>query len=138
PKTRRGIVDWRSAYRKAAELLRMMNVDIDPRGIVSRLSMWQCQVLEITKAMSRDPRVLILDEPTSALAAHEVNKVFEVLRALKKQDVSIIYTSHKLHEIPELADTVTLLRDSLLIGKEEMSKLSSADILRMMFGEMKH
>ena len=138
PKTRSGIVDWRSAYRKAAELLRMMNVDIDPRGIVSRLSMWQCQVLEITKAMSRDPRVLILDEPTSALAAHEVNKVFEVLRALKKQDVIIIYISHKLHEIPEIADTVTVLRDSLLIGKEEMSKLSSADILRMMFGEMKH
>lgn len=138
PKKRGGIVDWRKAHRQASQLLDMMNVAIDPGQVVSRLSMWQCQVVEITKAMSHKPRVLILDEPTSALAAHEVNKVFEVLRALRKQDVIIIYISHKLHEIPEIADTVTVLRDGKLTGREEMSKLTNADILRMMFGEMRH
>lgn len=138
PKKKSGIVDWKTAHHQARELLSRMNVSIDPGQVVSRLSMWQCQVVEITKAMSHSPRVLILDEPTSALAAHEVSQMFQVLRALKKQDVIIIYISHKLHEIPEISDTVTVLRDGLLIGKEDMGKLSSADILRMMFGEMEH
>ncbi len=138
PKGLGGMVDWKKAHRQARELLKRMNVDIDPGQIVSRLSMWQCQVVEITKAMSHGPQVLILDEPTSALAAHEVGQMFDVLRALKKQDVIIIYISHKLHEIPEISDTVTVLRDGLLIGKEDMTSLTNADILRMMFGEMEH
>ena len=138
PKKKSGIVDWKTAHHAARELLTRMNVDIDPAQMVSRLSMWQCQVVEITKAMSHSPRVLILDEPTSALASHEVSQMFQVLKALKRQDVIIIYISHKLHEIPEISDTVTVLRDGLLIGKEDMEKLSNADILRMMFGEMEH
>lgn len=133
---KRGMVDWKTAHRNAQELLSRMNVGIDPSQIVSRLSMWQCQVVEITKAMSHSPRVLILDEPTSALASHEVRMVFEALRALKRQNVIIIYISHKLHEIPEIADTVTVLRDSLLIGQREMADTTNADILQMMFGEM--
>lgn len=135
---KRGVVDWRSATRQARDLLRRMNADIDPGALVSRLSMWQCQVLEITKAMSHNPRVLILDEPTSALAAGEVDRVFEVLRALRQQDVIIIYISHKLHEIPEIADTVAVLRDGLLIGHEQMAGLTNEDVLQMMFGEMAH
>ncbi|MGI6688717.1 MAG: sugar ABC transporter ATP-binding protein [Christensenellales bacterium] len=138
PKKRSGIVDWKKAHSQARELLDRMNVDIDPAQIVSRLSMWQCQVVEITKAMSHQPKVLILDEPTSALASHEVSQMFQVLRSLKEQDVIIIYISHKLHEIPEIADTVTVLRDGVLIGKEDMKNLTNADILRMMFGEMEH
>ena len=136
--TRRGVVDWRAATAQARALLERMNVSIDPNQVVSKLSMWQCQVVEITKAMSHSPSVLILDEPTSALAAHEVGRMFEVLRALRRQDVIIIYISHKLHEIPEIADTVTVLRDGVLIGKEDMADLGNEDILRMMFGEMAH
>ncbi|HSK69148.1 MAG TPA: sugar ABC transporter ATP-binding protein [Candidatus Limnocylindria bacterium] len=138
PKKRGGIVDWRRAHKQAAEVLGAMNVRIDPAQVVSRLSMWQCQVVEIIKAMSHNPRVLILDEPTSALAAHEVDNVFQVLRQLRRQDVIVIYISHKLHEIPEIADTVTVLRDGALTGREEMEKLTNADILRMMFGEITH
>lgn len=138
PKNRMGAVNWRKAHAMARDLLDQLNVKIDPGQIISRLSMWQCQVVEIIKAMSHSPRVLILDEPTSALAAHEVNMVFQVLRALKKQDVIIIYISHKLHEIPEIADTVTVLRDSELIGQKDMKDSSNADILHMMFGEMEH
>ncbi|MDD4080515.1 MAG: sugar ABC transporter ATP-binding protein [Eubacteriales bacterium] len=138
PKKAGRIVDWQAAHREAKALLTTMNADIDPRQIVSKLSMWQCQVVEITKAMSHNPRVLILDEPTSALASHEVNQMFEVLRALKKQDVIIIYISHKLHEIPEIADTVSVLRDGRLIGQEDIGDVTGADILGMMFGEMQH
>lgn len=130
------IIDWKTAEKMARELLNRLQVDIDPNQIVSRLSMWQCQVVEILKAMSHNPQVLMLDEPTSALASHEVNKVFDVVRALKKEGVIIIYISHKLHEIPLIADTVTVLRDGLLIGKEDIEDLSNDDILRMMFGDM--
>ena len=138
PKKGGRIVDWQAAHKEARALLDTMDADIDPHQIVSRLSMWQCQVVEITKAMSHKPRVLMLDEPTSALAAHEVNQMFEVLRALKRQDVIIIYISHKLHEIPEIADTVSVLRDGVLIGKEDMKDVTASDILGMMFGEMQH
>ena len=134
---RRGrVIDWKTAHQKARELLDRLQVEIDPAQIVSRLSMWQCQVVEITKAMSHNPQVLMLDEPTSALASHEVNKVFDVVRALKSQGVIIIYISHKLHEIPQIADTVTVLRDGLFIGKKDTENLSNEDILRMMFGDI--
>ena len=84
-----------------------MGVKINPREIVSRLSMWQCQVVEITKAMSYNPKVLMLDEPTSSLASNEVERLFNVIRELKKQDIIILYISHKLHEIPQITDTIT-------------------------------
>ena len=131
-----GIIDWRKAHRMAADMLKRMKVDIDPKERVSRLSMWQCQVVEITKAMSYNPKVLMLDEPTSALAAHEVTSLFEAIRELKKQDVIIIYISHKLHEIPKIADTVTVLRDGLLIGSAIISEIDDRGILHMMFGDV--
>ena len=106
-----GMIDWNKANKMAAELLSKMGVDIDPKEIVSRLSMWQCQVVEITKAMSYNPKVLMLDEPTSSLATSEVECLFNVIRELKKQDIIIIYISHKLHEIPQITDTITVLRD---------------------------
>ena len=131
-----GVIDWRTAHRMAADMLKRMKVDIDPKERVSRLSMWQCQVVEITKAMSYNPKVLMLDEPTSALAAHEVSSLFEAIRELKKQDVIIIYISHKLHEIPKIADTVTVLRDGLLIGSANISEIDDRGILHMMFGDV--
>lgn len=130
------VIDWKKANKMTAEMLARMKVDINPREIVSRLSMWQCQVVEITKAMSHNPKVLMLDEPTSALAANEVDSLFEVIRELKKQDVIIIYISHKLHEIPRIADTVTVLRDGLHIGSEPIEKLDERGIVHMMFGDV--
>ncbi|MCC8140438.1 MAG: sugar ABC transporter ATP-binding protein [Lachnospiraceae bacterium] len=129
------LIDWKKADEMAAELLEKMGVDIDPKQIVSRLSMWQCQVVEITKAMSYNPKVLMLDEPTSSLATNEVECLFNVVRELKKQDIIIIYISHKLHEIPQISDTVTVLRDGLYIGKADTAELSNDDIISMMFGE---
>lgn len=131
------IIDWDKTYRMADELLKGMKVDIDAHTEVYKLSMWQCQVIEITKAMSFNPKVLMLDEPTSALAASETERLFEVIRELKKQDVIIIYISHRLQELWEIADTVTVLRDGKFIGTEVLEKLSHKDIIHMMFGNVK-
>ena len=101
------IVDWKKTYQQASDLIKKMNVDIDPREKVFKLSMWQCQVVEIIKAMSFKPKVLMLDEPTSALAQNETQSLFEVVRTLRDQGVIIIYISHRLQELWEIADTVT-------------------------------
>jgi len=131
-----GLIDWNKAHADAKQMLDMMRVNINPKEIVSRLSMWQCQVVEITKAMSFKPKVLMLDEPTSALASNEIKILFDVVRELKKQDVIIIYISHKLHEIPQIADTVTVLRDGQMIGKVNIEDVQHKDILSMMFGNV--
>ncbi len=129
------VIDWKKANDEASKLLNKMGVNINPREIVSRLSMWQCQVVEITKAMSFNPKVLMLDEPTSSLATNEVECLFNVIRELKKQDIIILYISHKLHEVPQITDTITVLRDGEFIGKVNTSDVSHADIISMMFGE---
>lgn len=130
------IIDWRRAHEMAKELLDSMGVTINPKEIVSRLPMWQCQVVEITKAISSHPKVLMLDEPTSSLASNEVESLFQAIRQLKKQDIIIIYISHKLHEVPEITDTITVLRDGELIGTVNTKEVSHQDIIHMMFGEV--
>ena len=129
------VIDWKKANEDAAALLACMGVNINPRETVSRLSMWQCQVVEITKAMSYNPKVLMLDEPTSSLATSEVECLFNVIRELKKQDIIIIYISHKLHEVPQITDTITVLRDGEFIGKVDTKDVTNADIIKMMFGD---
>lgn len=130
------MIDWNTAHREAKLLLSRLNVEIDTRQIVSRLPMWQCQVVEIAKALSYNPVVLMLDEPTSALASHEVSSLFAAIQELKKQDVIIIYISHKLHEIPKIADTVTVLRDGKLIGTSNIGDIDDRGIIHMMFGDV--
>jgi ribose transport system ATP-binding protein len=131
-----GFVDWKQTYRQAEELLKELNVDIPAGAYIYDLSMWQCQMLEIVKAMSYNPKVLLLDEPTSALASHEIESLFKMIRTLKKKDVIIIYISHKLHELWEIADTCTVLRDGNVIGTVNMDQVTRSQILRMMFGDL--
>jgi ribose transport system ATP-binding protein len=131
------MIDWRKTHEMADGLLRQMKVAIDPRQLVSRLSMWQMQVVEITKALSFNPKVIMLDEPTSALAQHEVQSLFEAVRALRDQGVIVIYITHKLQELPQIADTVSVLRDGKLVGTVQMKEVEQKDIISMMFGEVK-
>jgi ABC-type sugar transport system ATPase subunit len=130
-------IDWRKTYQMAGKLLKKMKVDIDPREKLSRLSMWQWQIVEITKALSFNPKVILLDEPTSALAQNEVQNLFEAIQALKNQGVIVIYISHKLQELPQIADTVSVLRDGKLTGTVEMNEVEHKDIIGMMFGDVK-
>ncbi len=129
-------IDWKETYGTAQKLLDGMGIEINAKTPVHELSMWQCQMVEIAKAMSTQPKVILLDEPTSSLSKHETQTLFRLIRELKKQDVIIIYISHRLHELWEIADTCTVLRDGELIGKVEMAETQRADIISMMFGEV--
>jgi ABC-type sugar transport system ATPase subunit len=131
------VIDWRKVHQMTSLLLQQMKVDINPRELVGRLSMWQWQVIEITKALSFNPKVIMLDEPTSALAQNEVQNLFEAVRALRDQGVIVIYITHKLQELPKIADTVTVLRDGKMVGHVQMSEVEHKDIINMMFGEVR-
>lgn len=130
------LIDWKKTYALAGEMLQKMGVDIDPRQKIFQLSMWQCQVIEITKAMSFNPKVLMLDEPTSALAQSETQSLFDVVRTLRDQGVIIIYISHRLQEIWEIADTVTVLRDGQHIGTKDVKDIDHKGVINMMFGDV--
>jgi len=133
---KRGIIDYRRARKEARELLRELDIDIDADLPVSSLSMWQRQMVEIAKAMSFNPRVLQLDEPTSSLARHEVESLFKIVRSLREKDVIVIYVSHKLQELWEIADTCTVIRDGEFIGRVEMESTTRAGLVSMMFGDV--
>ena len=93
-----------------------MELDIDPRQPASRLSLGQQQMVEIVKAMSFSPSILILDEPTSALASREVAHLFALVRRLRARGVTMIYITHRMNELFEIADTCTVLRDGRYVG----------------------
>ena len=130
-------IDWGKTYQMADALLQQMKAAISPRQLVSRLSMWQAQVVEITKALSFNPKVILLDEPTSALAQNEVQNLFAAVRALRDQGVIVLYITHKLQELPQIADTVSVLRDGRLVGTVNMAEVDHREIIHMMFGEVK-
>jgi len=134
--TKRNLIDWRKLYLNAQVLLDEMNVDISPRAEVRSLAVWQCQMVEILKAMSANPKVILLDEPTSALATNETNELFKVIRKLKEKDVIVLYITHRLQELWQIADTCTVLRDGHLIGKVSMHDATHKDIIDMMFGDV--
>ncbi|MER9775506.1 sugar ABC transporter ATP-binding protein [Mesorhizobium sp. M0220] len=134
---KRGIlVDWAKLHRDAAALLAEMKIEIDTRRPVSTLSLGQQQMIEIIKAMSFQPSVLILDEPTSALATREVDRLFELVRRLRGRGVTIIYITHRMNELFEIADTCTAIRDGRYIGTVEMSNARPATIIEMIFGDV--
>ncbi len=131
-----GVVNWNRLYREADALLKSISIEMDVERKVSRLSVGEQQVVEIAKAMSFNPSVLILDEPTSALARHETRALFELIRKLKEKGVAILYISHRLQELNEIADQVTVLRDGEYIGTQRMSEATPSSIVEMMFGEV--
>ncbi len=125
----------RKAIRPMAKAaLDQLEVTIDLDEQVSRLSVAQQQLVEIAKAISFDPPVLVLDEPTSALAAHEMAVLHKVVRRLAQQGHAIIYVTHRLQEIPHVADNVTVLRDGKLIGTITTAEATPARIAQMMIG----
>jgi len=130
------LVDWKKTYSMAAELLQEFDVMISPKEMVYNLSVGQAQMIEIIKAMSFKPKVLQLDEPTSALAKAEIQSLFKMINKLKEKNVIIIYVSHRLHELWEIADTSTVIRDGVYIGTLNMKDASRKEILHMMFGDV--
>nr|WP_295934546.1 sugar ABC transporter ATP-binding protein [uncultured Dyadobacter sp.] len=120
--------------RRAAALLDRMNVHIAPNAKMKDLSVAQMQMVEIAKAISNNAKVIIMDEPTSAISDKEVATLFNIIRDLKSQGVSIIYISHKMDEIFEISDTITVLRDGQYIGTRSAVELDQHALIAMMVG----
>ena len=106
-----GIIKWDELYSRSAQLLKELHLDLDPRTPVGNLGIGQQQLVEIAKALSQKARILVLDEPTAALTSAETEALFVILRKLQRQGVAMIYISHKLDEVFQLSDRITVLRD---------------------------
>ena len=129
-----GRIDHRETRRRAAALIAQLGVAIDPGRRVADLAPAQTQIVEIAKALSQDLRLLILDEPTAALTLTETARLFDVVRALARDGVSVIYVSHRLAEIFELCDRVTVLKDGRLVGTRDVAETTPDELIRMMVG----
>jgi ribose transport system ATP-binding protein len=131
---RHGLVNYVEMNRRAAALLKQVGLDIPPTIPVERLGVAQTQLVEIAKALCHESKLLILDEPTATLTSKEIERLFGILRQLKANNVTIIYISHRLHEIFEIGDCVTVLRDGRVVATRPLAGLTIAEIVRMMVG----
>jgi len=129
-----GRVDWRARHARAAELLARVGARIDPEADAGDLSMPQQQLVEIARALGADARVLILDEPTASLSKEDTDNLFRVVRELRAQGVGMIYISHRLEELPTIADRVTVLRDGTTIATRDMANVNREQLIQMMVG----
>ena len=127
-------IDWKQRKRAARELLSQLGSTIDPERRAATLSMPEQQTVEIAKSLGARARILILDEPTASLTEREVTALFGVLRELRGRGVGMIYVSHRLEELPGIADRVTVLRDGETVETRKMAEVDRATLIRMMVG----
>lgn len=131
---RGGFVDFATERREAQTVMTRLGQSVKPNTLVSDLPIGQQQLVEIGKVLLEDVKILIMDEPTSALSNHEVDVLFSVMDDLREQGVTIIYISHKLDEFRRIGDFVTVFRDGRLVANESMTKTDTAWIVRQMVG----
>lgn len=131
---RYGLVDRKALNRRARELLAEVGLAMDPRTLVADLGVAQMQLVEIAKALGHDSKLLVLDEPTATLTPPEIARLLAIVRQLKARGVTIIYISHRLHEVFEIGDRVTVLRNGRLVATRDLQGLTVPDLVRMMIG----
>ena len=136
PKNALGLVDWKKVHADADEVLRQVAADFDSHDIVRDLSVSQQQLVEIAKSVSRKAKILFFDEPTSSLTPAEVQNLFRIMRNLKEQGITMVYISHKLDEIEEIADRITVMRDGRKVMTKNMKDVSMDEIISAMVGGM--
>ncbi len=129
-----GVINWTQLYHRAAKLLRDLNLPINPKTPVGNLGIGSQQLVEIAKALSQKAKILVLDEPTAALTESEVETLFGILRSLKERGVGMIYISHKLGEVFEMSDRITVLRDGKTVGTDDAKDSTIAKIIAQMVG----
>ncbi|MCD7992270.1 MAG: sugar ABC transporter ATP-binding protein [Clostridia bacterium] len=129
-----GICDRKAMRAKAEETLKRLGVSIPTDKVMSELSVGQQQMIEICKALMVDAKVIIMDEPTAALTQSETEVLFEVMQSLRKKGVSIVYISHRMEEIFELCDRISVLRDGTYIGTKKIPETNMNEIVKMMIG----
>jgi len=134
PKRSIGTLHWSRLYKEAHKLLDDFSVEIDPHQRISALGMAERQLVEITKALSINAKILLLDEPTSALSDEERGRLFDIIHQLQKRGVGIVYVSHRLDEVPQIAQRVSVLRDGKKIGTLPVEEADEETLIRMMVG----
>lgn len=135
---RKGILtDQKRMEAETKKILEQFGIEIHPREKVSNLSVGLCQLVEIAKALSKEAKILVMDEPTASLSNSEVKLLFDIVRILKEKGVSIIYISHRMNEILEISDEVTVLRDGKYVVTKESSNLTVEAIIGFMLGDKK-
>ena len=133
----RGVINEKYQYALAKSLLERLELDVDPYAPLGELGIGHQQLVEIARALSKDTRVLIMDEPTSALSQSEVRVLFNVIEQLKRRGVTIIYISHRLEELMEIGDHITIFRDGRFISEREVRDASVPWIIEQMVGDKK-
>ncbi len=128
------LVDWQAVNQKAQQYLSLLKVNIPPRALMRDLSVVEREIVEIVKALVIQARIIVMDEPTAALTPREVDTLFELIHNLRAQNVAIIYISHRLDEIPRIANRVTILRDGKHVATQPIHELTIRDIARLMVG----
>jgi methyl-galactoside transport system ATP-binding protein/inositol transport system ATP-binding protein len=134
PKTKLGLVDHKKMYEMTREVLKKIDLNEDPKTLMTELTVAKKQMIEIAKAISYNAKLIIMDEPTSALTNKEVEQLFKIMRKLKEEGKAIIYISHKLDEVFEISDRITVFRDGQYIGTAETDKIDTATLIKMMVG----
>ncbi|MEM7802492.1 MAG: sugar ABC transporter ATP-binding protein [Chloroflexota bacterium] len=130
-----GQIRWRQMIRQTEGLFARLGIEeIDPRALVQEVPLAQRQLVEIAKALAQDPKLLILDEGTSALSLKDVEKVFELLNTMRDSGQSVLFISHRMKEVEEIADTVTVFRDGTDVGSFPWGSVSEEEMLQMMIG----
>lgn len=132
--TKMGIVDEKEMYEKTKDIFKDLEIPLDPKTKVSTLSVSEMQMVEIAKAVSYNSKILVLDEPTSSLTEKEVQKLFKIIRTLQSRGVGIIYISHKMEEILQISDEVTIMRDGKYVSTTSAKDLTTDIIIKQMVG----
>lgn len=136
PKIGKSFINWKKINTDAAQILKKLDIDINPRKFISDLSVAEKQMVEIAKSLSMDARMIIMDEPTATLTEKEVVKLFAIIEELRKKGVSIIYISHRLDEAFKLSDRITVLRDGKKIETKKTNQTSQDEIVSLMVGKV--
>jgi len=134
PRNFLGFLDIHSLENQAHDVLHRLGVDINPRTPLRRLTVAQQQMVEIAKAISLNAQIVIMDEPSATLGGQDLERLFEVITALKKQGVTVIYISHRLAEIFQVADRVTVFKDGRVVGTSPIAEIDRSTMVRMMIG----
>ncbi|GGH35557.1 ribose ABC transporter ATP-binding protein [Microbacterium album] len=131
---RLGLVDDRAAQEESRRIFQQLGVSVDPGAVVGDLGTAYWQLVEIAKAVVKDAKVLVMDEPTASLAKHEVENLFALIERLKAQGIAIVYISHRMDEIRRIADRITVLRDGRVVLSDAVDSLTSAEIIEAIIG----
>ena len=129
-----GLIDWQKLYQSAEADLESLGIDIPVKAPIKTLTVAQQQLVEIAKALSYQSRIIVLDEPTSSLTDRESDVLFELMRSLREQNVTMIYISHRIEEVFDISDRIAVLRDGQLVGVNPVEDLTSQKVVQMMVG----